>query len=162
MAEGDYPFLVYVWNTFEPINGPTLSVTFNHWANGKKVQNDNAEPKRTNTYNIQPGDMIGFPLYWNDETLEIRFNPSRGEITGTYYISLAPKGIWISNQLTSDGDKMEWIRSGLGQYIGNTEWGEDKAGIWKITDQDLSWTLTFRKLRPDPETTNITVGPVIL
>ena len=175
---GDYPFTVYVWNRVNSSVGshttpcPTVNVQFNHYPNGEAVDENEREPLPVgNTYDINPGDMLGFQLYWgpvvNDEgvqtvggeNLVITYPPNGESAPITpYYLLLGPKADYTlvdseGNPLSPEGSSdYGFIPSGLG---GNN------SGIWTFTNSSFQWTLTVDKLIPDPETTNVSIGPDI-
>lgn len=143
--DGDYPFLVYVWNRFQQ-EGINLKVSFSHHAYGR--QEDNI---KNNDYKIYPGDMVGFPLFWHDESLIISIdqenNPTLPE---TYYIWSGPKVNYTPEPSNLSQLVQEYIPCGTGGV---------HSGIYKIKSNNPStWTLTVQKLLPDPETTNVSVG----
>jgi hypothetical protein len=175
---GDYPFSVYVWNRFTSSSVPTgtsiptVNVQFNHYPNGgPEDENRQEPPPGEKTYDINPGDMIAFPLYWgpvvNDngvqtivgENLVITYPPNGEAAPKTpYYLVLGLKADYTlvdseGNPLSLEGSKdYSLIPSGL---------GGKNSGIWTFTVPSFQWTLTVKKLIPDPETTNVSIGPDI-
>lgn len=161
--DGDYPFLVYVWNTFDKTINPdlTIDVTFNHWSYGKRPQLPPPEPDNTLTCTINPGDMICFPLFWgpiydeNDlvvdgENIVISVDFNNKTVPDPYYIYAGPKAVYTpDNSLT--------------QYFDiNCVTGGENSGIYKIQDNNPNqWTLRVDKLVVDPETTSVSIGPDI-
>ena len=179
--DGDYPFQVIVWNRFTspPVQAgtsiPTVNVQFNHYPNGgPEDENRQEPPPGAKTYDIDPGDMLGFPLYWgpivNDggietvvgENLVIKYppdgDPPESSPMTPYYLCLGPKADYTlkdsqGNDLSTEGsDDYSFIPSGLGGH---------NSGIWTFTNATFQWTLTVKKLVPDPETTNVSIGPDI-
>lgn len=155
--DGDYPLMVYVWNRFDKASNIVLDVTFNHWFNGNRSQGTANVPDNSNIYSIQPGDVVGFPLYWSDESLTMTFDPAASAgISSEYYIWLGPKCNYdLTDQnghsLIGNPD-CRYIQSGL---------GGSNSGLCKILNSELNWRLTVGKLIPDPETDHVSVGPDI-
>ena len=143
--DGDYPFLVYVWNRFQQA-GINLKVSFSHHAYGSQEA-----PIISNDYKICPGDMVGFPLYWNDESLIISIDQGNNPtLPATYYIWSGPKVKYTPVPSNLSELAAEYIPCGTGGV---------NSGIYKIMNNNPStWTLTVQKLLPDPETTNVSVG----
>ncbi|NIM18469.1 MAG: hypothetical protein GTO45_41345 [Candidatus Aminicenantes bacterium] len=146
--DGDYPFFVHVWNTFGADSSVILKVTFHHYFNG--VCNTSMQE---NTYDICPGDMIAFPLYWaniengnyNGEYLEIKLEGTPGE---DYNIQLGHKANYIT-------DKLNWLS--YFKFIT----GGSNSGFYMISKAVTDWTITVQKLMHDPQTDNVSVGPDI-
>jgi hypothetical protein len=156
--DGDYPLLVHVWNRFENTSDIKLAVTFNHWPNGQHPTDTTPDIEiNTNTYQVKPGDYLGFPLYWSDESLTVEINDNDlSKIDEDYYILMGPKAKCTSAELNTS-DSMLFIPSGTAIYIDE----ESKNGVWKISDASLNsnWKITIEKWLFDPETTNVSVGP---
>lgn len=146
--DGDYPFFVQVWNTFGAESSVILKVTFHHYFNG--VRNP---PMNENTYDIRPGDMIAFPLYWANiengnykgEYLEIKLEGTPGE---DYNIQLGHKANYITDNLN---------RLHYSKFIT----GGSNSGSYTISKEANDWQITVQKLMHDPQTDNVSVGPDI-
>jgi hypothetical protein len=177
--DGDYPFIVIVWNRFTSPSDPTVNVQFNHFPNAVPAENikdwlnNRTDPLPGDTYSIKPGDRLGFPLYWGPElddggnetsvgeNLVITLVPAPGGETAPetpYYLWLGPLASYTlkdrRGELLSTG-------GGSGYTCIKHSIGGQSSGIWTITDPSLQWTLTVKKLVPDPETTNVSIGPDI-
>jgi hypothetical protein len=144
MAEGDYPLTAYVWNRFPLQSNIGLQVYFNHYPNGNKSAGPILTP--IEPYVIQPGDMIGFPLFWYDETLIINFEPpANAVIPEKYYIYGGPK----VNYTLERGLPVPDIPCGT---------GGKNSGVWTLNKTNSSWQLQVSKIVIDPETVNVSVG----
>ena len=175
---GDYPFSVIVWNRFTSPSDPIVEVTFNHFPNGVPENLEVWATKKTstpdgNTYSIKPGDMIGFPLYWGPEiddggnetfegeTLIITYNPEgKNAPTPNYYVYLGSKAKYefvddSGVQLTS-----EQMQKYNYTYIKGGIEGTN-SGVWIIGKTGKKLNIKLKKLVPDPETTNVSIGPDI-
>ena len=191
--DGDYPFFVYVCNTFKKEsvedNNPIINVVFNHWPYGKKPVIDNPTATLSSDgyeYSIQPGDMIGFPLYWHDEflTITITIPPESSAFHTDYYIQMGAKCLSTlkdkdgTNLLSEEGtlttEQLEFFEF-LGMAHGykcqdpvnEGSYMINHSGVWKIKKTDdaqnlnpnwTSWKMIVNKLVFDPETTNVSVG----
>ncbi len=174
--DGDYPFIVIVWNRFTSSSNPTITVKFNHFPNGspsgniKKWLKERTDPiAAKEAYEIKPGDMIGFPLYWGPElddnfeetsggeTLVITYNPEKKTAPETpCYLYLGSKAKY---EFVDDSGKQ--LTSGeIGTYIkGGIE--STNSGVWIIGNKGKKLNIKVKKLVPDPETTNVSIGPDI-
>lgn len=100
----------------------------------------------TEPYVIQPGDMIGFPLFWLEETLILNFEPpSSAVIPKKYYIWGGPKANYSIDRGLSAPD----IPCGT---------GGSNSGVWTLGTINSSWQITISKIVIDPETVNVSVG----
>jgi hypothetical protein len=150
--EGDYPFLVYVRNQFiqsTDSNVNVITVTYLRHPYGK-----NSNVIESYNHNIQPGEVLCFPLYWNDESLSITL-PDTIELSHNknyYYIWCGPK----ANCRFSKTNGFEFIPSPAGKNP--EEYGYFWGGTWRFPKDQVGGTLTIEKLKPDPETENVTVG----
>lgn len=176
MANGDYPFLAYVWNRFaKPPAGEketNLSVTFNHYFNGicpDPTGENRPPPDNHHAYVIKPGDMVAFPLFWAcekiitesgvtretiGENLVIKIEDNSQPPVDPYYISLGSLAVYhfIDNEGNPvDPPDGEHIPSGSPANL---------SGIYKVAP-GTQWIVNMEKLLFDPETTNVSVGPDI-
>jgi hypothetical protein len=151
--EGDYPFVVNVWNRFALDSGDNiniLNVTFNYHPHG-----DGGEDLKSKDYTLEPGEFLAFPLYWSDEYLEIK--PGESISTQSEYHT-----IWAGMKAGCefDGEAETFIlaageaknANGMvipGRYIG---------GAWRVENLKKDWALKIFKLVHDPEEENVTVG----
>jgi len=144
MSEGDYALTVYVWNRFAFDSNILIQVYFNHWPYGNKDAGpmiNSIEP-----YKIQPGDMIGFPLFWFDETLILKFQlPDNAVMPEKYFILASPK----VNYDIDYGLQAPNIPCGT---------GGKNSGVWTLDNSNTSWQFRINKLIIDPETVNVSVG----
>ena len=146
MAEGDYPLTVYVWNRFSLESNIDLQVYFNHYPNGNKTGGQMLIP--TEPYVIQPGDMIGFPLFWRDETLKLDFEPPpNADIPEKYYIWGGPKANYTLKE--DQQERPPDIPCGT---------GGKNSGVWTFNKTNSAWQLEIKKIVIDPETVNVSVG----
>jgi hypothetical protein len=173
--DGDYPFIVIVWNRFTSSSDPTINVQFNHFPNGspqrdiKKWLKKRTSPTTGATYSIKPGDMLGFPLYWgpelddnfeeisSGETLAITYNPEEKTAPETpCYLYLGSKAKY---EFVDDSGKQ--LTSGeIGTYIQGGIEGTN-SGVWIIGNKGKKLIIKVKKLVVDPETTNVSIGPDI-
>lgn len=157
--DGDYPFFVNVWNRFENGSGVTLTVTFSHYYNGADPGGSPPPGMNSNEYEIHPGDMIAFPLYWanmdesgdyHGEYLEITMsNPPTD--TDHYYVLLGPKANYepdVSQSIIG----VKPIPSGT---------GGKNSGIYEVPGNEGIGKITVKKMMHDPETDNVSIGPDI-
>jgi hypothetical protein len=166
--DGDYPFVVKVWNRMNvsELNTNILTVTFNYYSYGEKYyekKGEEGEPAaveakelKAKTCTITPGEFLAFPLYWDDEYLEIKFEGNISTTSGYHTIwagikagcEFNKKGGFIFTPAFGKA-KDEKYASIKGQYRG---------GAWRIENSVNDWILKINKLVPDPEEENITIG----
>jgi hypothetical protein len=169
---GDYPFVVNVWNRFSPKakkeDEVVLCVTFNHYPNGNRpvqelISGKRAEPTNHNMYEIRAGDMLAFPLFWMQEaetnmigeTLDICISPKykQPKPNEAYYLWLGSKARYTP---TNFPDHKDHIKASNG-------FSREYAGLWKFENPTAAkpWQLKVEKLLPDPESDDVSAGPDI-
>ena len=81
--DGAYPFIVYVRNIFRK-GGPGIKVQhhfcpyYEYPDKIQKIQENNGngnQDLKENTHHIKAGEIVCFPLFWNDEWLKISLEP---------------------------------------------------------------------------------------
>ena len=172
--DGDYPFIVIVWNRFTSPTDTTINVQFNHFPNGvppgdiKEWLKKRTDPPAGKTYSIKPGDMLGFPLYWgpeiddnyeetsSGETLLITYNPKEKDAPNSYYVYLGSKAKY---EFVDDSGKPR-TPGEIGTHIKGGIEGTN-SGVWIIRNKGERSNIKVKKLVPDPETTNVSIGPDI-
>ena len=152
--EGAYPFNVFLRNTFGA-DGPQLNVTHifrPYYEYDQPIGNGNGGE---NNYKIKPGEVVCFPLFWNDEGLVINLDSNPGK---HYFIWTGVKArCYFDPDIDDRGEDLEFIPSPLGK--GEDEKGKfHRGGSVKVKTPDSDWTLTIRKYSPDPEEDTVTIG----
>jgi hypothetical protein len=196
MAErGNYPLLVYVKNTFlcKPVNNDDLEieVTRNYYGDDidlvKYGNYELPDPDKKSTHSINPGDTLGFPLYWFQERIVItlplksiqKYGPkkfcllcgTKARSCLTYKkteeeIILPPTLSFggIENYVDLDGHIMRPFSQGAAWlFCKKDETGslskadDDCYHIYNINNYSELY-LKIHKLWNDPEEENVTVG----
>jgi len=100
--------------------------------------------------------MLNFSMFFGDDYLELSIDPDHVP-TSNYYISAGGKAKSIPNESLGAPNltlkKIEEKNGGPVSYAG---------GLWNIDpsfNRNSTWQLTIKKYNPDPETTDVTVGP---
>jgi hypothetical protein len=173
--DGDYPFVLSVWNKFKLVSTDQIKngvnvirvvyrfVPFNRDTHPDSILDFMQE----NTHQLLPGERHSFPLYWKAESVEIKL-PGKVELNPSkncYYIW---SGIKAKCQLDPPANtNVKFIPSPYGEV--NDELESKKkysiGGTWEIVpnkpDQikdKSTGKLKVRKLKHDPEEDNVTVG----
>jgi len=166
---GFYPFLVTVWNLFEPEhqskdrrNGIKLSVQhFYHpsyfqsstsdWEKGFKIEHGMTSKSSI----IDPGSSLSFPMFYGDEYLILSLHIGDHSRVPTSPYQLNAGGTAECCSLKKLGDPIRLPnRVSLPKHEGDY-W---QGGTWVI-EPGTSWTMKIRKIIPDPQSDDVTVGP---
>lgn len=157
---GVYPFTAFVANTFPPDLGIKLQVYHFHHRfyydlsnqNGYILANIQSDIAHVQPLLITPGYKLGFPMYFGDETLEIRPEPTPIPIGDTRYFVIVG-GKAEAKLLDSTGHPVDPVSQS--NYTDNGYW---QGGVWESPDKK-GWKLMLRKHIFDPEEDNVLIGP---
>lgn len=178
---GNYPFTVRVFNFFDPALNIVLKIVRYHrqgyisneeFSDGKHfiIKNLPANEEEAEKHFLKGGESLAFPMFYNDDQLEISFDLENGKRSpDKYSISAGFKAKCFPYKL---GDPIDGSTLGKGTQeineLSKTFW---RGGTWILKDQKNDsqleenaspaddWTLTIRKYGPDPEDDDVTVGP---
>lgn len=179
VPEGAYPFIVYVRNFF-PKGGPGIKVQhyfcpyYEYPDKIQKIQENNEnngngnQDLKENEYCIKAGEVVCFPLFWNDEWLKISLDPVNldknyvSSSNGHYFIWAGPKAKCyfdpvdksekVKNEVDkSNIDKFEFTPSpfGKGKDTKNQDITQShqeatdgreyyRGGTWKVNNPDFT------------------------
>lgn len=152
---GLYPFTVSVWNFFPPGSEVKLNVAFSYhicYSDAANYDFRVINNKTNSPYKIDPGMSLAFPMYFGDETLVISI--LSGNIPGNYLLTAGDTALCLPDtalgvpQPGSYRDK---------EIIGDETYYE--GGTWAINQANKTWQLTIKKIIPDPQSDDVTVGP---
>jgi hypothetical protein len=168
---GDYQFNVRICNVFDPSFNITFNVERCHHLNyfsrdlsspGERVVvvKDVPDPGNGKLYQIEGGDSLTFPMYFEDESLTLSVSGDLNQLPNNYTISIGT----TAKCYPSGGMKLiDGTSAGTGQdpppengVPGQTYY---KGGAWSIPPSDTGWKLTIKKFGPDPEDDDVIIGP---
>ncbi|MGD2085455.1 MAG: hypothetical protein PVH61_04645 [Candidatus Aminicenantes bacterium] len=153
---GFYPFTVSIWNFFSPNLEIKLKVTFHHHHCYFDENNDfKAEkiPKKIE-YKIDSGKSLAFPMYFGDETLVLSIDSL---IPSSDYQLTAGDAALCSLEVGENTiSPAEGSSGGTNVINGKEYW---RGGTWTISTKEEGWQLEIKKIIPDPQNEDVTVGP---
>jgi hypothetical protein len=157
---GNYPLTVFVANHFNPNSEITIIVNHYHHLtyydqenNSYTIKNPGSSPQ---SYSIQGGCRLGFPMYFGDELLEITLT---GTPPSPYYIRCGAKSGCLGEDDLTDTSKAEFIPTEFGDkedVDGSVIY--HRGGTWKLLKPSTNWKLKIQKYGFDPEEENVTIG----
>ena len=179
ILSGNYPFLVYVSNIFEPDSKVIFKVICHRFlsyydSESKNFITETCEIPEDKFFCQQPdskpythfmehsveaGDRIAFPLYFGDEYLEISLDLENGGPPTHYFqIVVGPKAKCYPNREL--GKPKNWKERELpdDSYVPPEFLGPYSGGKWEIKKGETDWKLIIKKYGPDPETEPVEIG----
>lgn len=155
---GEYPFTVFVRNTFNPTDESIIKLTVEHFCHRtyydtemkgfviKRI--DEVQPE---TCEIGPGLALGFSMFFRDNYVEISIpEPPSMDIQ----VATGVKAKCYPNQELGIPRPGSYVKTGEDSY-GTYYIG----GIWDVASNITGWKLTIRKRGNDPEEDDVRVGP---
>jgi hypothetical protein len=157
---GNYPFLVYVANMFEPGLNVIFKVKCHRFLSyyDSETKNFIIETSKITEkeHSIEAGDRLAFPLYFGAEYLEISLSEDSNIPPYEYFIQAGAKA---KARFILNGEEKKPKK---GTYIKGIDLEDDfyAGGGWEVNeeDKDKSGTLTIKKYGADPETDDVVIG----
>lgn len=155
---GFYPFTVSIWNFFAPNSGIKLNVTFtNHhkcyFDGNNDFKIEHSTKNNDKCHIICAGKSLAFPLYFGDETLVLSIES--GTPPPDYQLTAGDTAL-CSLKVGEDFIPPEEGSSGDNKIITGKEYW--RGGTWTIDSTKTGWQLEIKKIIPDPQNEDVTVG----